>query len=333
MFGKDLRIFSTSLLMLPFRPHQDFNAASSEVLGYLQRRLGFGLWMVTRTQGNDWIVLGTKDDCYGVKSGDVFCWADSFCSRMVLGQGPRIAPCSSKIPAYSEAPIGQHVPIGAYIGVPLPRHNGSLFGTLCAIDPKPKPEEITDELPMIELLAQLLGTILEGELEVQEQLRRAERAQAESTTDSLTNVHNRRGWDNLVSLEEERCKRYGHSAAIIIIDLDGLKTTNDRMGHAHGDQLIQRAASVLRESTRRSDILARIGGDEFAVLASECDASGAEAIKCRYQEAMHEAGISASIGVATRDPRKSLESAWDLADRAMYVNKRDRKASELSLSS
>lgn len=75
--------------------------------------------MVTRTEGEDWIVLPAEDRGYDVKEGDVFRWTDSFCSQMVEGRGPCIAPQSDLIPAYANAPIGQQVSIAAYVGLPL----------------------------------------------------------------------------------------------------------------------------------------------------------------------------------------------------------------------
>ena len=112
--------------------------------------------MVTRAQGDDWIVLQSVDRGYGIGQGHVFPWADSFCSQMVAGLGPRIAPCSSDVPAYAAAEFGNRVGIGAYAGVPLHWSNGELFGTLCAIHPSPLPHEMVDELPLIELFATML---------------------------------------------------------------------------------------------------------------------------------------------------------------------------------
>lgn len=139
---------------------KDFEGAAHAVLSFLHLRMGFGLWMVTRTEGEDWIVLQAEDHGYGVTEGTVFRWADSFCSRMVEGDGPRVAPDSDSVPAYATAAIGRHVKIGAYVGVPLRRGDGSLFGTLCAIDPQIQAESIVEEQQLIELLAGLLSTLL-----------------------------------------------------------------------------------------------------------------------------------------------------------------------------
>ena len=102
-------------------PYSGFEAAARAVLGFLHARFGFDLWMVTRTEGEDWIVLHVEDHGYGVRPGTVFRWSDSFCSRMVQGLGPRVAPDAAGVPAYAEAPIGRQVRIGAYIGLPLRR--------------------------------------------------------------------------------------------------------------------------------------------------------------------------------------------------------------------
>jgi diguanylate cyclase len=308
-----------------FSQFQDFTAASEAVLKFLQGRLPFGLWMITRTEGDDWIVLDAEDRDYGVQAGSVFRWTDSFCSRMVRGEGPRIAPDAASVPAYASAPIGRQVPIKAYVGVPLTHQNGSLFGTLCAIDPESKPESITSELPLLELLAQLLSSLLALELAAQAERRRAERAEATALKDALTELYNRRGWDQLIEREENRCRRYGHPAAVFIVDLDDLKKINDTQGHDAGDRLITQAAQALKSAARDQDIIARIGGDEFALLAVECDDKGRNALAARIAQAFAQAGVRASTGYATRNPSRGLQAAVNEADAAMYVQKQARR--------
>lgn len=305
----------------------DFDTAVHAVLDYLHQRLGFDLWMVTRTEGNDWIVLQANDHGYGVKNGDVFRWTDSFCSRMVENQGPRIAPCVSDIPAYVAAPIGNQVQIGAYIGVPL-THEGVLFGTLCAIHPTSQSETIAAELPLIELIGKLLSTLLHSELAASEQMRRAERSDAEAMQDCLTGLYNRRGWEHLLAFEEKRCEQLGHPACVVSIDLDGLKQINDTQGHAKGDALIYRAGQVLQTTVRQHDIVARLGGDEFAVLCIECPQEVGKQLVERLQAALKTAGIEASLGFATRHPGQSLLQAYNVADQAMYTCKRSRSAAK-----
>ena len=168
----------------------DFDSAAHEVLAFLHQRFGFDLWMITRREGENWIVLQANDQGYGVQEGAVFQWASSFCSQMVLGNGPCIAPQSHTIPAYANAPIGKEIAIGAYVGVPLVYDNGALFGTLCGIHPTSQPEALTAELSLIELLAKFLSSLLNAELKSSEQARCVEQARVEALSDPLSGLHN-----------------------------------------------------------------------------------------------------------------------------------------------
>ena len=314
--------WKTMPIQLPYHRFDDFHSASNAVLKFLHDRLGFGLWMVTRTEGQEWIVLNAADYYYGVGPGDVFQWMDSYCSKMIRGYGPRIAPRSAEVPAYAVAPIGEQVPIAAYIGVPIARPDGSLFGTLCAIDPEPQPERIKHEQPLIELLAGMLATILEKEQISLAEARRAEQASSEAMTDALTGLFNRRGWDRLVEAEECRCQRYGHPVCMFSVDVDGLKEINDQLGHAEGDELLKKVSRSLRMIVRESDVVARLGGDEFGVLAVECDLQDAETIKSRLQSLLEPCSISVSVGFSIRSAKNSLTETMQIADKNMYREKR-----------
>jgi diguanylate cyclase (GGDEF)-like protein len=305
----------------------DFPTAATAVLQFLQGRLGFDLWMVTRVLGEDWVILNAADTTYGVESGDVFKWSDSFCSRMVAGVGPRVAPRSQEVPCYVDAPIGHQISIRAYIGVPLTRADGTLFGTLCAIDPDEKQDDILAEQPMVELLAQLLSTVLERDLLMGEIERRSQHLEDLAMLDGLTGLPNRRAWDGALAREEQRCQRFGHPAAVVSVDLDGLKQTNDTHGHDAGDAVLRRAARALHSVIRAHDMAARTGGDEFALLAAECAAEDVASLVVRVTDALAAAGVEASIGFGVRRPAGGgLEAAWRTADAAMYRSKANRKA-------
>ena len=303
----------------------DFESAGKATLAFLHSRFGFGLWMITRTRGDDWIVLQSEDHGYGVAPGKVFKWADSFCSEMIKGNGPRVAPDSDFVPAYASAQIGNQVPIRAYIGVPLTSADGELFGTLCAIDPVRQPDAIVGDQDLIELLASMLSTILSTELRVAEESRRSERLAVEALVDPMTNLSNRRAWDRLLAGEEERCRRFGHAAAVFAIDLDGLKQLNDEVGHSAGDALISLAAEALREIAREVDIVARLGGDEFGVVAVECDSAGADILLIRIRDAFASRKVRASVGFSMRNPETGIAVASKDADASMYTEKKAKK--------
>lgn len=307
---------------MPPTTTNDFEAASRAVLAFLHQRFGFGLWMVTRTEGDDWIVLQSEDHGYGIQPGMVFLWAHSFCREMVQGHGPRIAPDAQAVPAYRNAPIAQQIPIQAYVGVPLTQADGSLFGTLCGIDPARQPASLLQEQGLIELLGNLLSGLLQAELRLAQEARRSELLALEAHTDAQTLLANRRAWDEQLAREEDRCRRYGHPAAVLVIDLDGLKQVNDSAGHAAGDALIAQAARALRQAARETDTVARLGGDEFGILAVECDTAGAQALLERTRQSLAEHQVQASVGLANRMPASGLLGAWKSADARMYAEKK-----------
>ncbi|WP_159515985.1 sensor domain-containing diguanylate cyclase [Acinetobacter sp. 18QD2AZ41W] len=300
---------------------KSFEEAGQAILKFLSQRFGFKLWMITRTEGDDWIVLLSEDNGYDVKPGQVFRWADSFCAQMIQNNAPRVVPYSPDIQAYTDAPINKLITIKAYIGQPLFKEDGSLFGTLCAIDPEPQPKVLIEDAPLFELIAKVLSYTIQAELKADEHIRKAERFEMEALSDPMTGLFNRRAWDELIAKEEERCKRYGHPTAVLMIDLNDLKITNDNLGHAAGDELIQRMALTLKNTVRNNDIVARLGGDEFAVMTIETNLEHAEKLVSRIQSAFTKDGISAAIGLAMRNPAYSLYTAIIEADENMYHNK------------
>lgn len=305
---------------------ENFEEAGQAILQFLYKRFGFDLWMITRVEGKDWIVLQSEDHGYGVQPGQVFKWADSFCSHMVKGKAPKIAPRCEDIPLYATAPITQQVSIKSYIGQPILNEDGSLFGTLCGIDPNTKPESIVQDIEVIELLGSLLSKILQAELRQNKQVREVKRLKNKAFRDGLTGLYNRRAWDELIGKEEERCKRYGHSAAVFFIDINNLKEVNDNLGHVAGDQLIQQAADVLSDTVRGNDIVARLGGDEFVILSIENNKAGAERLLKRIIDNFAQTEISIAIGFSMRHPSRGLLFAAEQADKKMFEYKRQIKS-------
>ena len=309
-------------------PFPDFSTASNAVLQLLEDRIDLGLWMVTRQAGPDQVVLAARNapgSGYEVSVGAVLPWADSLCVQLVSGHGPAVAPRVGDVPAYADAPNRQLVPIEAYMAVPLRQADGEVFGTLCGFAQQPQPESLHEAEALVVLQARLLATVLNLQLQREELERRAERAETEAHRDVLTGLANRRAWDTVLAAEEARCRRYGHPAAVVVVDLNGLKTLNDSSGHAAGDQLLRDAAAVLHGAARETDLVARLGGDEFGVLALETDGNGGHVTAERLRRALRDHGVAAAVGVGVRSPQATLAVAWQDADRAMYEDKRSGK--------
>jgi len=304
----------------------DFADASREVLSFLHQRIGMDLWMVSRADNEDWVVLTAVDHGYGVKDGDVFRWADTFCSRMVRGDGPRVAPSTADVPAYASMPLASQLPIGAYVGVPLVDARGELFGTLCGINPKPMPAAIADEQPMVEVFADMLSGLLSAELHNTAMAREAETARSEALTDALTGLANRRGWEVALAAEEERCRRYGATACIVAVELDGLGAPGVSLAARDAyDAVLVRAAQALRQTVRKPDTLARLDDDRFVVLGVECTTAEAMALLRRLEQGVQGAELSAALGMAMRNRSSGLFDTFDRAMDAM-VEHRDARA-------
>ena len=312
---------------LVLEPYASFEEASRQALQLLQDRLGMGLWMLTRTFGEDAMILDAKstEPRYPVAAGDVYLWSESFCTRMIRGEGPSYAPEVNDVPGYRDVPALTQMPIRTYVGVPIRLADGEIFGTLCAIDPEPQAVASTD-MPFIAIVGRLLASILDRDVRAQIEKRRAEQAEAIALVDELTRLWNRRAWERFRGLKESRCRRYGLHAAVLSIDLDGLKQENDERGHAAGDELIRRAAGAIASSVRAQDIVARVGGDEFAVLLVECGESEGRLVVERLRANLESACAAASVGFAQRGPRADLDATWARADEEMYRVKRLRKA-------
>jgi diguanylate cyclase (GGDEF)-like protein len=164
-------------------------------------------------------------------------------------------------------------------------------------------------------------------------------------TDPLTGVSNRRRFLELFTVEFERAQRYGGELSCVMLDLDHFKVINDRYGHAIGDRVLVAAAEAFRRSLRTADVIARWGGEEFALLLPQTNLPGAQAVAERCRRALEEAVIptddgqvlvTVSVGVATL-PGAALESPDSLmrsADEALYEAKsrgRNRVVSVLPL--
>lgn len=281
---------------------------------YLHLRIGFDLWMVTRVQGEEWIILQVDDHGYGIKEGTVFQWADTFCAEMVAGHGPNVSPRCDRVQAYVKSPISKQVKIGAYVGFPLQREDGTLFGTLCALHPAPQPNQILDEQPLIELMAQLLATILNAELKTVEGARREERLAAQKFVDPDTDLYGRRGWEQLLTAEEARCVRYGHPGCVLVVDLQEPAQVGDDEDDSERMALLHSAARAISTVTRSDDVVARLGPMQIGLLAVECDRVGTQALLRRLNDALATERIDARIGHASRTPPLSLSHAWQLAE-------------------
>lgn len=140
-------------------PWQGFPEAAAAAVQMLHTRVGLALWLVTRVEGADQVVVAA-DPPGLLPVGAAAPWQEGYCWRMVRGEGPKVAPVLAAVPAYAGLRQGQQPRVRAYLGVPLRRPDGTLYGTVCGFGTRAQPATLAQHLPMVELVTGLLATIL-----------------------------------------------------------------------------------------------------------------------------------------------------------------------------
>ncbi|MDP3909574.1 MAG: GGDEF domain-containing protein [Gemmatimonadales bacterium] len=149
-----------------------------------------------------------------------------------------------------------------------------------------------------------------------------------SVTDPLTGLYNRYHFDATMKREIARCRRYQVPLSLLLVDVDKLKVVNDRMGHQAGDRALERVSAAIHKSLRGTDIAARIGGDEFAVILPDTDAVAALIVATRIRRNLVELtshAVTASGGLVELPRHAEHASAAQLmlvADHALYAAKK-----------
>jgi diguanylate cyclase (GGDEF)-like protein/PAS domain S-box-containing protein len=162
-----------------------------------------------------------------------------------------------------------------------------------------------------------------------------ERLSEMSLHDELSGLYNRRGFLTLADQQLRMARRMKRKMFLLFIDLDRMKWINDTLGHQEGDRALQEVAHILKDTFRESDVIARIGGDEFVVLLLESSDSGTDICRRRLQEGLGASRaqgkfappLSVSVGITEFDPEHpvSLDELLSRADALMYEDKKDKR--------
>jgi len=215
---------------------------------------------------------------------------------------------------------------GAFLCVPLQVKRGPVIGVLNAHKPEPQ-AFVRSDIDQFQSVGNQVAVALENAQLYQ-------RTKELSSRDELTGLFNRRYFFEHLETEIQRARRYRRAFTILMLDLDQFKHYNDTHGHLCGDQVLRQAGELLVSNTRRADVVARFGGEEFVILLPEIDKQGgalvAEKIRTKLalypfhgRERQPNGQLTVTVGLAAYpyDSDNGLELV-DVADRALYVGKR-----------
>jgi diguanylate cyclase (GGDEF)-like protein len=205
------------------------------------------------------------------------------------------------------------------LGVPLVARSGRI-GWLGVLSRDPEVRFGAEDVRRLEELAERVAPAIEN-------ARRFREARQLADLDSLTGLHNRRYFYETLGREVDRAQRYQRRLSVVIVDVDGFKEINDRIGHLAGDSVLAEIADRIRQVVRSADVPCRVGGDEFAVIVPEAEVGQARQLVGRIQRAVSSQPIAragrvrVSAGVADLQPNDSPTSIFERGDESLYAAK------------
>jgi len=240
----------------------------------------------------------------------------SFSTEAIKQDGILVVQDATRDPRFST--FARESGIKFYAGCPIRTHRDYAIGTLCIADTTPR-----NFTPEDHACLQDLASMIEEEINVQ----------SIANIDDLTSLFNRRGFLGIGQHTISICKRMRRPATMMFFDLDGFKQVNDQYGHAEGDKVLKNVGTLLLSVFRNSDVVARMGGDEFCVLLTGTDTAHVDrplenlASSLEIQNTVTPYDIGYSVGVVEYDDRhESIGKLMEEADSQMYQQKRTRKS-------
>ncbi|MFZ5862674.1 MAG: sensor domain-containing diguanylate cyclase [Nitrospirota bacterium] len=231
-------------------------------------------------------------------------------------------------------PLFRHLQIASILVVPM-RCDDRVLGTLFLRTSRPHRAFTEEEILFCETASYMAANTILGLTQYQRLSEERTRLAEETLRDSLTGLGNRPSFSRALAESIAYAKRHQRPLACLMIDADNFKPINDRFGHHHGDRVLKGIADAITGALRGSDVAARYGGDEFAVLLRDTDGPGAFTKAERIRDAVRhsplldgEPPVTVSIGIAVWNDLIGLDPDYDLlaeADRALYDSKANGK--------
>ncbi len=219
-----------------------------------------------------------------------------------------------------DAVIARTLNIRSIIGAPLV-HRERRLGTLWVYSTRPNAFNAEDP-ELVERFTAIVAAVVELSLQFYEKLQ-------ESRTDDLTGLQNRRAYDENLRHSLAECQRYHTPLSLVLSDLDRFKEINDRYGHVKGDAALVHVATVMQREVRGTDMVFRVGGDEFAIIMPHSEGDAAKKVMSRISRRLRTSRmdfgrVRLSYGIAGAEPNDAPLTLHDRADRRLYASKHAR---------
>ena len=279
--------------------------------------------ILSHIMGDNYEVVFAITPDNSISNGTIFPLGKTYCSTTIKEEKPVYFEHAGES-EWQTHPCYDEFQLESYIGTRV-MVEGEVYGTLNFSSPKPRSQIYARfDVDFLRLMADLIGRELER-IKNEEQLQRL------ANFDYLTNVPNRRLLMMHIDSCITRARKLNKKFALLFIDLNDFKIVNDTFGHDAGDELLKTIASRLKESMRGTDMVARIGGDEFMVVLEEIsDSNDARVISEKIKATVNEpitlnnrlATMSISVGVSIfPDDAVSVDEMMKVADKSMYAEK------------
>ncbi|WP_250654712.1 diguanylate cyclase [Alkalimarinus coralli] len=263
----------------------------------------------------------TRENPYPVDGSVIGNDINLFCRKVVNENKPLYVNHATRDDEWLDNPEVHNDGFNSYLGLPVHWPDGTVFGTICVMD-----FAVTHYQKIFKRLIDRFRSLVEADLKILDQYLVIQEL---SMRDHLTGLFNRSGFFTLGEQALEMAQRMGKRYTVLFIDLDDLKLINDQFGHSAGDDALKTLANILQDRLRQADVIARIGGDEYAVLMVMDSMLNLKHVIQQIQYSIKKVGdlreypFSASIGHSgiCSHSEAFLEEALRDADRDMYLCK------------
>jgi diguanylate cyclase (GGDEF)-like protein len=312
-----------SAIMAPHQRSKPFASLEEPVpalLASLQDFLPMRVWMVGRIMAGRWTVIGAEDRGGQIHAGANFPTTDAFCRYIAMSRHVTFVHDTRLLHTAFMPSTWAGIAIRSYVGYPLISHRKEVLATLCGIADQPQPHLTPRQQKLIATSARTIGLLLAHSNALHENRQHQRHLKPLSEIDQITGLPNQLAWQRIIEWEEGELMQRAENALVAIAEVQNTVEENVLSGPELSERAL-RDAALLKSQLRKSDTVARVGANRYAMLIRQVNEEQKEHLFEKIRQGFSAAGISITIGGAMRLPCGSLPQAVRMADIRMYNEK------------